>query len=674
MNFVFPAFLWALGLIAIPIIIHLFQFRRYKTVFFTNVKFLKEVKEETTSRYRLKHLLVLLSRILAVIFLVLAFAQPFIPTGDNAVDNTTDRAVSVYIDNSFSMSAETEEEPLLARAKRKAEEIVKAYGEADRFQLLTNDMEGKHQRMVGKEEFLAFLDDVKLTSTTRSLKEIQALQQQNMSTAGIENRVFYWISDYQRSMVDMEIDTLAITYLVPLQPQQQDNVFIDSTWLEKPLVYTGQPNRLLVKVRNTGETNIESNRLTLNIGGQTKAIADVSVAPKAFTIDTVTFTVSKSGWQQLELNLSDHPIVFDDNYYMAVNAIDKVDVQVIFQEELSPYLKALYASSEKFELSSQKIDQLNYSGLGNNAMIVLDNVASIPSGLTFELQQFVEQGGVVALFPGAKMDVGSYNAFAAKLGLDRIAGLADEEERVRRLDDKQPIFEDVFESVPRNIDLPKANLHFTFQRSTNSSGQVILAFRDGSPFVAEYPYGNGKVYLCASPLDKEYTDLPVHALFVPLMYKMALSGGTYSKPAFTLGVDDIIEVKQATANAEEVVRITGKELEFIPEQRRVGSKMQVSIGKQFERSGHYQVVDDKGAVMQQLALNYNRAESVLEYFSAEELTNTFASENLRVLDVLKADLGAKVKELDKGIVLWKLCLIFALLFLAIEVLLLRFWP
>src|SRR5690606_30777897 len=103
MSFVYPAFLFAAALVAIPIIVHLFNFRRYKTVYFTNVRFLKEVKEETTSRSKLKHLLVLIARCLAVLFLVFAFAQPFIPVNKTDQPKDGNRGISIYIDNSFSM-------------------------------------------------------------------------------------------------------------------------------------------------------------------------------------------------------------------------------------------------------------------------------------------------------------------------------------------------------------------------------------------------------------------------------------------------------------------------------------------------------------------------------------------------------------------------------------------
>ena len=83
MEFVNPGFLYGLIAVAIPVIIHLFNFRRFRKVFFTNVEFIKELKQETRKQSKLKHLLVLLARILAVAAIVLAFARPYIPVEEN---------------------------------------------------------------------------------------------------------------------------------------------------------------------------------------------------------------------------------------------------------------------------------------------------------------------------------------------------------------------------------------------------------------------------------------------------------------------------------------------------------------------------------------------------------------------------------------------------------------
>jgi hypothetical protein len=122
-NFLSPNYLYGLLLLAIPVIIHLFNFRRYKKILFTNVRFLQELKEETTRTSRLKHLLILASRLLAMLFIILAFAQPFIPSGEAGPANSGE-PVSIYIDNSFSMDAVSSEGPLLEVARKKAREIA----------------------------------------------------------------------------------------------------------------------------------------------------------------------------------------------------------------------------------------------------------------------------------------------------------------------------------------------------------------------------------------------------------------------------------------------------------------------------------------------------------------------------------------------------------------------
>ena len=85
MQFVNPLFLFGLFAIAIPVIIHLFNFRKFQKVYFTNVDFIEELKQQTQKQSQLKHLLVLLLRILAIASLVFAFAQPYIPVTENDV-------------------------------------------------------------------------------------------------------------------------------------------------------------------------------------------------------------------------------------------------------------------------------------------------------------------------------------------------------------------------------------------------------------------------------------------------------------------------------------------------------------------------------------------------------------------------------------------------------------
>ncbi|MBK6884084.1 MAG: BatA domain-containing protein [Flavobacteriales bacterium] len=84
MSFLHPAFLWALTALAIPVLIHLFQLRRFKRIDFPNVRFLAEISQQTRARKKVQHWLVLLARLLALACLVLAFAQPYLPSKSGA--------------------------------------------------------------------------------------------------------------------------------------------------------------------------------------------------------------------------------------------------------------------------------------------------------------------------------------------------------------------------------------------------------------------------------------------------------------------------------------------------------------------------------------------------------------------------------------------------------------
>ncbi|MCF0211329.1 MAG: BatA domain-containing protein, partial [Bacteroidales bacterium] len=136
-----PLFLIALVAIALPIAVHLFNFRRYKKVYFSNVEYLHELQTETKKQSKLREYLILATRILSIVFLVLAFCQPVIPNKESPIKGGGS-VVSVYVDNSFSMENSGNDGSLIESAKQKAREIAAAYQPSDQFQLLTNDMEG----------------------------------------------------------------------------------------------------------------------------------------------------------------------------------------------------------------------------------------------------------------------------------------------------------------------------------------------------------------------------------------------------------------------------------------------------------------------------------------------------------------------------------------------------
>jgi Aerotolerance regulator N-terminal len=274
MSFLYPSFLFALSAIAIPIVIHLFNFRKFKTVYFSNVRFLKEVKEETRATSKLKHLIVLAARILTIIFIVLAFAQPFIPVENNKV-RVGNKVISIFIDNSFSMEAINKNGSLLEEAKKRALEIISSFKPSDRFQLLTNDFEGRHQRLVNKEEFSTLLEGIRISPATRSLSEIASrqidfLQQsENLPENEIyKNKLSFIISDFQKNNFNINQfrnDTSVIFNLVQLTAAEKNNLYIDTCWFETPVRQFDQIEKLHVHIKNLSDKDLENNSIKLFI-------------------------------------------------------------------------------------------------------------------------------------------------------------------------------------------------------------------------------------------------------------------------------------------------------------------------------------------------------------------------------------------------------------------------
>ena len=231
MLFANPVFLTALSALAIPVIIHLYNFRRYRKVYFTNVRFIAEIRQESKKRSQLKHLMILLMRLLAITALVLAFAQPYIPAPVQQQNIAGRQAVSIYIDNSFSMEALATNGKLLDIAKTKAIEIASAYKPSDLFQLMTSDFEGRHQRFVSIDEFRTLVEEVTISPVSRTLSDVIKRQDDLLAQSRTTGHSAYIISDFQRSSADLgnlKTDSSVSYFFVPVTAVKTNNLYIDS--------------------------------------------------------------------------------------------------------------------------------------------------------------------------------------------------------------------------------------------------------------------------------------------------------------------------------------------------------------------------------------------------------------------------------------------------------------
>ncbi len=680
MEFVNPGFLYGLFALAIPVIIHLFNFRRFKKIYFTNVKILSQLKQQTQKQSKLRHLLVLLMRMLAIAALVIAFAQPYIPVSKRLINKSARNIVSIYIDNSFSMQAESNKGTLLDKAKARALEIVDVYKNSDRFQLLTNDFEGKHQRFVSKDEFGNLVEDVAISPSIHNLSEVLSRQTDLLSTESSGVKSIYLISDFQKNMMSdklPETDSSVNVFFIPIESVNKNNLYIDSCWFEAPVYQVNQQVNIRVKIRNSSDVDYEKIPVKLKIGGVQKALASFDVKAGQEAEIELVYTNQETGIQFGELEISDYPINFDDKFYFSYYVSPVTNVLSINGDGENVYLNSLFGHDSTFTFRNVNQGNLDYSSLINYQLIILDEADRISTGLGQELKRYVNNGGSLVIFPSVSIDIDNYREFLSGLGVEYYSGLDTARTKVSFIDIENPLYSDVFDELPKNIDLPVVFKSYVVAGKSRIIKETLMEMQNGHQFLNSYPVGFGRVYLFAAPLTSEFSNFPKHAIFVPTLYKMAISGYKEDRIFYMIGQDDAIIINNVKSTGDNILKIhlINSDFELIPEQRIIGSQLEIYPHDRIKMAGNY-ILTDNDLPVKGLSFNYNRSESEMIFYTTDDISEMVADAGITNFYIVKPGVvpfEQTVAEMSRGIRLWMWFIILALIFLGVEVLLLRLW-
>jgi len=674
MSFLFPGFLFASLAIAIPILIHLFNFRKFKKVYFSNVRFLKQIEIQTSSKQNLKNLLILAARILFIIFLVMTFAKPYIPARDQPAAFQR-QVISVFIDNSFSMETVNKEGTLLDEAKRRAKEIALTYDKNDKFQVLTNDFEGHHQRLLSYEDFITALEEITISGVNRTLPQIIRRQEDVFSTEPNSKKNIYVISDFQKNFLGKEsisVDSSTSVGLIRVTANKLPNVSVDSVWFLSPIHKPGDTEKLIVQLRNNSDNAARNIPIKLLINNQQKAISSLSLESRAVLSDTLSFNGIGGGWQQGEIQITDYPIVFDDKFYFSFNVKQSLPILAINERGTNSYLQAIYRSDHFFALDNTLVGNINYSGLGSYSLIVLNEVNSISSGLSQELNNYVKKGGNLLIFPSLGDNIEPLKNLLQTLGTDVPEQVVTQEAKVTGMNIQHPLFGGVFELVPQKPDLPVAKKYMKYSNQSQTTKQAILEFPGNGSFFSQYRLGEGTIYLSAVPLNEDASNFVRHSIFVPIMYQSALLSLHDSRLFYTLGRDRLMEINKIALAPNQTLKLRKGNFEAIPDVQQNENNSRVFVADQIREQGNFQLLKGDSTIAR-VAFNDDRSESDLSYADDDALHTKFPNHKVAVFSPGSSSLQNDIRAVNFGIQLWKLFLILALIFLAAEILIIRFY-
>jgi len=678
MIFSNPLFLIALVAVALPIAVHLFNFRRYRKIYFSNVDFLQELQTESKRQSKLREYLVLASRILAVIFLVLAFAQPIIPNHKSPLKKGS-CAVSVYIDNSFSMENTGDDGSLLQQAKVKAREIASAFQPSDQFQLLTNDVEGIRFRWFNRDEFLLQLDELESSPAAPMMSTMAEKQHEFLRSSTCQNRFSFIISDFQSTTADLEhypADSLVSTTFVPLQSMGLDNLSIDSVYLETPLVFQGSQVLVHAVIANHGDKAIENLPVKLFVEGKELSIATANLPSHGSQTVSLSFTVNGGNVLECHIEIADYPITFDDRFYFTLNVRNRISMLCI-EGKPQPFLSKLFEHDSLISYHTCSDHNIDFAHLSDHQFVILGELSSIPSGLAQTLFNFVQQGGSILVIPTENADIEGYNQLLQMVHAPQLGSYRKGTAKVSEVNQGARLYKGVFSSTSdANMEMPSTVAHFKTQTSASCVAEAVMTYPPGDIFLSSTRNGNGNLYLLTTPLRPERSDFMQQSLFVPTLYNMALFSQPQGQIFTTIDNTTPVLLPLLLTMDEATWRLSNSDhtFEVIPDLRTLSGRTYFYPHSQVKEAGCYRITSSRNSLQAGLAFNYNRLESEMQFLSPKEVTQKVSDNHLTHCSVVRnaqKPLDRYLRDQHDSHPLWRWCILLCLLMIACEILLIR---
>ena len=678
MEFVHPERLWFLFLLLIPIVIHLFHFRKRKTLYFSSLRFIQFLEKEQQSTRKLKHLLVLLTRMLALAAVIFAFAQPQLQKDARA--NAGKPALLIYLDNSFSMSAIGTEGSLFSEGRELAKRMLQDVKADTRVLICSNQLNHSEQRFQSKAEALRYLDKLDIYALSRSLDDVLTWQQRQIErhqsqkeNLGQIQQIF--ISDFQQSQAKLKAqkpEPNQSFYAYQLKAQQIQNAYIDSIWFAKPTHQRQTEQTLMVRVQNFGEQAKKRLELQVKIG-KIKRTMFLQIGANNSQIASFPYTEINKNFVQGEVQINDQQIHFDDTWYFSYEVPERTNVYLIEEANSSPNVARAYAVEARYNVQTSSPGEVAANTLAEADLIVLNGLDEISSGLRDELSTAHQNGQRILIIPGENIRLNDYKPLLQALSLPELGPLQSNALNLQRINDEDPFFKGVFEKKQERLNVALVKKAYGIQNQAQSSATPLLISRSGQ---ALFMRANNTAFLFTTALQSSFGSLVNQSLFPTILLRC----GEYASeryPAYAiLGKDAQIKVR-AKHQEEAPLRFISDQTEFIAQYIASPNQLRIQIGGSAAleklKAGIYEL---KGTeVLAQLALNNNRTESKLELLEESALLELMETNGIKncTFNQIKEGQSLTAIQLDDTKSYWRYFLIFGLLCLFAELSLLKWW-
>ncbi|MDC7998231.1 BatA domain-containing protein [Gilvibacter sediminis] len=638
MQFRNPEIFYGLLLLLIPILVHLFQLRRFVKVPFTNVAFLKEIQLKTRKSSKLKKWLVLSLRCLALAALVTAFAQPFL--SEQTEDQQEDEYV-FYLDNSFSMTARDQQGTLLSKSVQDLYDNPPLSGS---FKWFTNDNDFNTETEV---DFRNSLLEIGPSYKQYSYKEILLKASGLFSKADTRKRLIL-LSDFQVNGFGA-LDSLAEIDIqaVKLETPSRANVSIDTAYVQSNI-----SGGAVLKVSLSASVRNSTNYPVSLWQGETLA-AKSAVSFDQNLKQEVEFPIDLNTPFLGRLSVNDQELEFDNELYFAIGKNTAIKVMSINQAD-EAFLDKLFSAGD-FELTHFNYNAADYNAILQQNVVVLNELERVPASLATALARFKEEGGMIIIIPSAKADLSDYTTLLQRLEAGTLSEPINQERKLNTINFDHPLFSAVFSNTVSNFQYPTVYTFFDL----SSGGNDPLSLEGGNPFLVQFQ----NVYVFGAPLSSPHSNFKESPLIVPTFYNMGRSALPLPILYYEIGKNQQIGLATAL-DEDQIVSLKGVDQDFIPLQQRYANKVVLTTETDPAIQGHYFALNNADTLAV-IPYNNSRKEADLQHYSTSDLTGITLYNSVD-------DMLLKMKQQGEQRPLWQWFVILAVLFLIAEMAVLRF--
>ncbi|MDH4402949.1 MAG: BatA and WFA domain-containing protein [Flavobacterium sp.] len=636
MQFKHPEVLYFLFVLVIPILVHLFQLRHFKIEYFTNVQFLKELSIQTRKSSKIKKWLLLITRLLLLTALIIAFAQPFFKAKDS---KNISNEMYIVLDNSYSMQAKGNKVELLKRA---IQELLENTPENQTFSLITNT------ETYWNTNIKSIQKEVQNISYSALPFQLESAMAKIKSRKSANNKDVIIITDAigLKPKQLKSIDTNFSTYFINPEAEQKNNISIDSVYMNQTL---NDFYEIGVNLKSFEE---QDNAIPIGLYNNNKLVAKTLVKFEK-PEKSINFTIPKKDFNGY-VSINDASLKYDNIYYFSIIKPEKINVISIGKTEKSSFLNRIYTSNE-FNYSNSTIETLDYNSIEKQDAIILNELENLPQALVTNLKSFVEKGGNLIFIPSSESKIAETNRFLGTLGQIQFGNNQNTNKLITKIAFQHPLFQSVFEKKIDNFQYPSTKQNFQL----NTANPPILSYEDQSCFLTSVQNQVSSVYVFAAPINKMNSNFQNSPLIVPVFYNMVQNTQKTGINSLTIGENQPFLVA-TNLSKDEILEVQNENEKFIPTQQILNNKVKLQFNDYPIFAGNFKIYK-KDEIVRNISFNYNRSESNLEQSQSQLLSDYKVEKSIEtIFNSLLSD-----RSNDE---IWKIFVILTLLFLFLEVL------